>query len=73
MVRKVVGPDAGKIYAMKVLKKATLKGLWLRNLRIFSKSLYCIHLHLKFQQHCKKIRICNHKNKFMVSVSCNFS
>ena len=54
MVRKVVGPDAGKIYAMKVLKKATLKGLWLRNLRIFSKSLYCIHLHLKFQQHCKK-------------------
>ena len=27
MVRKVVGPDAGTIYAMKVLKKATLKGI----------------------------------------------
>lgn len=27
MVRKVAGPDAGTIYAMKVLKKATLKGI----------------------------------------------
>ena len=26
LVRKVVGPDTGKMYAMKVLKKATLKG-----------------------------------------------
>ena len=26
MVRKIVGKDAGHIYAMKVLKKATLKG-----------------------------------------------
>ncbi len=27
MVRKIVGPDSGTIYAMKVLKKATLKGI----------------------------------------------
>lgn len=26
LVRKVTGPDAGQLYAMKVLKKATLKG-----------------------------------------------
>ena len=26
LVRKVVGKDAGKLYAMKVLKKASLKG-----------------------------------------------
>ena len=26
LVRKVAGPDAGQLYAMKVLKKATLKG-----------------------------------------------
>ncbi len=26
LVRKIVGPDAGRMYAMKVLKKATLKG-----------------------------------------------
>lgn len=29
LVRKVEGPDAGTLYAMKVLRKATLKGLWL--------------------------------------------
>ena len=28
MVRKIVGHDIGHIYAMKVLKKATLKGLF---------------------------------------------
>lgn len=27
LVRKIEGPDAGTLYAMKVLKKATLKGL----------------------------------------------
>lgn len=27
MVRKIVGPDNGTLYAMKVLKKATLKGI----------------------------------------------
>lgn len=27
LVRKVEGPDAGTLYAMKVLRKATLKGL----------------------------------------------
>ena len=27
MVRKIVGHDIGHIYAMKVLKKATLKGI----------------------------------------------
>lgn len=26
LVRKIVGPDSGTLYAMKVLKKATLKG-----------------------------------------------
>lgn len=26
LVRKIIGPDAGTLYAMKVLKKATLKG-----------------------------------------------
>uniref|UniRef100_A0A8C7WWW5 Protein kinase domain-containing protein n=1 Tax=Oryzias sinensis TaxID=183150 RepID=A0A8C7WWW5_9TELE len=26
LVRKITGPDAGQLYAMKVLKKATLKG-----------------------------------------------
>ena len=26
LVRKIVGKDAGKLYAMKVLKKASLKG-----------------------------------------------
>lgn len=26
LVRKIVGPDAGQLYAMKVLKKASLKG-----------------------------------------------
>lgn len=26
LVRKVIGPDAGQLYAMKVLKKASLKG-----------------------------------------------
>lgn len=25
-MRKITGPDAGQLYAMKVLKKATLKG-----------------------------------------------
>ena len=28
MVRKIVGHDIGHIYAMKVLKKATLKGMY---------------------------------------------
>lgn len=28
LVRKVEGPDAGTMYAMKVLRKATLKGLF---------------------------------------------
>uniref|UniRef100_A0A3B1JY68 Protein kinase domain-containing protein n=1 Tax=Astyanax mexicanus TaxID=7994 RepID=A0A3B1JY68_ASTMX len=27
LVRKISGPDAGQLYAMKVLKKATLKGI----------------------------------------------
>ena len=26
LVKKITGPDAGQLYAMKVLKKATLKG-----------------------------------------------
>jgi len=26
-VKKTTGPDAGQLYAMKVLKKATLKGI----------------------------------------------
>ncbi len=26
LVRKLMGPDAGQLYAMKVLKKASLKG-----------------------------------------------
>lgn len=26
LVRKILGPDAGQLYAMKVLKKASLKG-----------------------------------------------
>lgn len=29
LVRKLMGPDAGQLYAMKVLKKASLKGQWL--------------------------------------------
>uniref|UniRef100_A0A4W6G285 non-specific serine/threonine protein kinase n=1 Tax=Lates calcarifer TaxID=8187 RepID=A0A4W6G285_LATCA len=29
LVRKITGPDAGQLYAMKVLKKATLKGAFL--------------------------------------------
>lgn len=28
LVRKVTRPDSGHLYAMKVLKKATLKGKW---------------------------------------------
>lgn len=28
LVRKVTRPDSGHLYAMKVLKKATLKGEW---------------------------------------------
>ena len=32
LVRKVVGKDAGKLYAMKVLKKASLKGRMSHNL-----------------------------------------
>ena len=37
MVRKVVGKDKGHIYAMKVLKKATLKGkiLYLKENSLF--------------------------------------
>lgn len=27
LVKKITGPDAGQLYAMKVLKKATLKGV----------------------------------------------
>ena len=27
LVKKIVGPDAGNLYAMKVLRKATLKGV----------------------------------------------
>ena len=27
LVKKIVGPDSGNLYAMKVLRKATLKGL----------------------------------------------
>lgn len=42
MVRKVVGPDAGTIYAMKVLKKATLKGI--------SISLLAVSISLVFQR-----------------------
>lgn len=26
-MRKIIGPDAGQLYAMKVLKKASLKGM----------------------------------------------
>lgn len=29
LVKKITGPDGGQLYAMKVLKKATLKGLCL--------------------------------------------
>jgi len=31
LVRKLMGPDAGQLYAMKVLKKASLKGQWFVN------------------------------------------
>ena len=40
MVRKVVGPDAGTIYAMKVLKKATLKGMSI-TLLIYYNNISC--------------------------------
>ena len=51
MVRKVVGKDKGHIYAMKVLKKATLKGkiLYLnKKTFIFATSLL---LKFKFLDH----------------------
>lgn len=47
LVRKIVGPDAGQLYAMKVLKKASLKG----NATLFST---CAHTHQK--HHSAKYR-----------------
>jgi hypothetical protein len=34
LVRKVVGKDSGTLYAMKVLKKATLKGIFDNNFSV---------------------------------------
>lgn len=42
-MRKVTGPDAGQLYAMKVLKKATLKG----KLRLFKSGKADISLMMK--------------------------
>uniref|UniRef100_A0A8B9L662 non-specific serine/threonine protein kinase n=1 Tax=Astyanax mexicanus TaxID=7994 RepID=A0A8B9L662_ASTMX len=42
LVRKIMGPDAGQLYAMKVLKKASLKGLCLSKINITEGKLYLI-------------------------------
>ena len=51
MVRKVVGPDAGTIYAMKVLKKATLKGFLPLQ---YNFSIILLQYHLLSNYTCKK-------------------
>lgn len=43
-MRKIVGPDNGTLYAMKVLKKATLKGIIL----LSKLNLYSIYIFFKF-------------------------
>lgn len=43
LVRKIVGPDAGQLYAMKVLKKASLKG---------NATVVFGHLSIKQHQYC---------------------
>lgn len=35
-MRKIIGPDAGQLYAMKVLKKASLKGRFVFQLRLWT-------------------------------------
>lgn len=47
LVRKILGPDAGQLYAMKVLKKASLKGKQ-------CSFVFNLQLH-KTQDQCKKI------------------
>jgi hypothetical protein len=39
LVRKVVGKDSGTLYAMKVLKKATLKGIYDKHFSVSDCSL----------------------------------
>ena len=43
LVRKISGPDSGSLYAMKVLKKATLKGdylmLWKSSKKLLKRDL----------------------------------
>ncbi|GAA6072612.1 ribosomal protein S6 kinase alpha-3 isoform X2 [Tachysurus ichikawai] len=41
LVKKITGPDAGQLYAMKVLKKATLKG------EVTYSSFCSVHLHTR--------------------------
>lgn len=36
LVRKIIGPDAGQLYAMKVLKKASLKGRFVFQLTLWT-------------------------------------
>lgn len=50
LVRKVVGKDKGTLYAMKVLRKATLKGVYSYFLSLSSLKLYFIKLIFYFSQ-----------------------
>lgn len=40
-MRKIIGPDAGQLYAMKVLKKASLKGMWSFRVETVEKCFQC--------------------------------
>lgn len=54
LVRKLIGPDAGQLYAMKVLKKASLKGQWFVVFISVSNTFlwWCTHLYSSFVCAC---------------------
>lgn len=47
-MRKIIGPDAGQLYAMKVLKKASLKG----RLPLHDEEVAFINLAFTFKNTC---------------------
>lgn len=72
-MRKIKGSDAGQLYAMKVLKKATLKGKdWDSGCSLYfcaTSSFTCHFLHCCCLRVCKTTQICFcHPPKFRLAV-----
>lgn len=62
LVRKIVGPDAGQLYAMKVLKKASLKG---------NTTLFSVYIHKKKTLYCKS-SVCSVLSVEFLSLTISF-